>query len=201
MNKDKIRQYVSTVFFSMGILMLLLLSNNNIFAYGQGQNEKNLDESNNLKYKYTATLTGTEQVPPVETTGIGSASFELLYDNKTLHYQINVLDVPKITGIHIHKGKLGENGDVMVSIYNVKEDIFKNQNTTKISEIESSSITINGNNQNSFATSGTIDNLDLQGHVEGKNISDLIALIESGDTYVNVHSESNPDGEIRGQIT
>jgi len=140
MNKDKIRQYILTVFFSVGILMLLLLSNNNIFAYGQGQNEKNLDESNNLKYKYTPTLTGTEQVQPIETTGIGSASFELLDDNKTLHYQINVLDVPKITGIHIHKGKLGENGDVLVSIYNVKEDMFKNQNRTKISEIESSSI-------------------------------------------------------------
>jgi len=152
MNKDKIRQYILTVFFSVGILMLLLLSNNNIFAYGQGQNEKNLDESNNLKYKYTPTLTGTEQVQPIETTGIGNASFELLDDNKTLHYQINVLDVPKITGIHIHKGKLGENGDVLVSIYNVKEDMFKNQNRTKISEIESSSITINGNNQNSFAT-------------------------------------------------
>jgi len=140
MNKDKIRQYILTVFFSVGILMLLLLSNNNIFAYGQGQNEKNLDESNNLKYKYTPTLTGTEQVQPIETTGIGNASFELLDDNKTLHYQINVLDVPKITGIHIHKGKLGENGDVLVSIYNVKEDMFKNQNRTKISEIESSSI-------------------------------------------------------------
>lgn len=107
-------------------------------------------------------------------------------DNKTLHYQINVLDVPKITGIHIHKGKLGENGDVMVSIYNVKEDIFKNQNTTKISEIESSSITINGNNQNSLAVSGTINNLDLQGTLKVRNISDLITLMESGNTYVNI---------------
>ncbi len=96
---------------------------------------------------------------------------------------------------------MGENGDVLVSIYNVQEDIFKNQNTTKISEIESSSITINGNNQNSLATSGTINNLDLQGPLKGKNISVLITLIESGDTYVNVHSESNSDGEIRGQIT
>ena len=97
--------------------------------------------------------------------------------------------------------KMTENGDVLVSIYNVKEDIFKNQNTTKISEIESSSTTINGNNKNSLAASGTINNLDLQGSLKGKNISDLIILVESGDTYVNVHSESYPDGEIRGQIT
>ena len=168
MNKNKTYLLISTVFFSVGILMLLLLSNNNNLAYGQGQNQKNLDENNNLKYKYSAILTGNEQVPAVNTTGIGSASIELLDDNKTLHYQINVLDVPKITGIHIHKGNLGENGDVLVSIYNVKEDIFKNQNTTKISEIESSSITINGNNQNSLATSGTINNLDLQGPPERK---------------------------------
>jgi hypothetical protein len=81
---------------------------------------------------------------------------------------------------------LGENGDVLVSIYNVKEDIFKNQNTTKISEIESSSITINGNNQNSLAASGTINSLDLQGTLKGRNISDLITLMESGDAYVNI---------------
>ena len=95
MNKNKTYLLISTVFFSVGILMLLLLSNNNILAYGQGQNQKNLDENNNLKYKYIAILTGNEQVPVVKTTGIGSASIELLDDNKTLHYQINVLDVPK----------------------------------------------------------------------------------------------------------
>ena len=33
------------------------------------------------------------------------------------------------------------------------------------------------------------------------NISDLITLMKSGNAYVNVHSDSYPDGEIRGQIT
>ena len=95
---------------------------------------------------------------------------------------------------------MGENGDLLVSIYNVKEDIFKNQNTTKISEIESNSITINGNNQNSLATSGTINNLDLQGPLKGKNMSDLITLIESGDFYVNVRRTFNIDGKVGSQI-
>ncbi|MGE5863192.1 MAG: CHRD domain-containing protein [Nitrososphaerales archaeon] len=201
MDRYKIRSLIPTLFFSAGILTLLILSNSNSIAYGQGQNQINLDDNNSIKYKYNAKLTGGEQVPPVKTEGIGTASFELLNDNKTLHYQVNILDVPEITGIHIHKAKLSENGDILVDIYNTKENIFKNQNTTKISEIESSSITINGNNQNSFATSGTINNLDLQGPLKGKNIFDLIALIENGDTYVNVHSKSNPDGEIRAQIT
>ena len=65
---------------------------------------------------------------------------------------------------------------------------------------ESSYINIDGNVQSSFLASGTINNSDLKGSLSGKNISDLINLIKSEHTYVNVHSESHPDGEIRGQI-
>src|SRR5574339_1045479 len=199
MNKNKKSYCIPTIFFSVGLVTLLILSGSKILALGQMQSEENPKDNTNINKNYNATLTGNQQVPPVKTNGIGSASFELLDDNKTLHYQINVLDVPKITGIHIHKGKLGENGEVLVSIYNVKEDILKNQNTTKISEIESSSITINGNNQNSLATSGTINNLDLQGPLKGKNISDLITLIESGDTYVNVRRMFNFDVGVKSR--
>jgi hypothetical protein len=34
----------------------------------------------------------------------------------------------------------------------------------------------------------------------GKQLSDLIDVIRSEGAYVNVHTEQNPDGEIRGQI-
>ena len=47
---------------------------------------------------------------------------------------------------------------------------------------------------------GTINNSDLKGPLLGKNISDLITLIQSKNIYVNVHTQSHPDGEIRGQI-
>jgi hypothetical protein len=187
------------------LVTLLILSENKILVFGQIQNEKNPNNNSNININYNATLTGNQQVPPVKTNGIGTASFELLEDNKTLHYQINVLDVPKITGIHIHEGKAGENGDVIVNLYNPKENIFQNENKieneTKLSQIESNSVTINGNTQNSLIASGTINNSDLKGPLLGKDISDLINLMQSKNTYVNVHSESYPDGEIRGQIS
>jgi hypothetical protein len=41
---------------------------------------------------------------------------------------------------------------------------------------------------------------DLKGDFKGKSINDLVALIKSGDAYVNVHTDGYPDGEIRGQI-
>jgi hypothetical protein len=203
MNNSKKSYGILTIFFSVVLATLLILSGSKILVFGQIQNEKNPNNNSNININYNATLTGNQQVPPIKTNGIGTASFELLDDNKTLHYQINVLDVPKITGIHIHQGKLGENGDVIVNLYNSKENIFQNENgnETKMSQIESSSVTINGNTQSSLISSGTINNSDLKGPLSGKNISDLIALIQSKNTYVNVHSESYPDGEIRGQIT
>jgi hypothetical protein len=205
MNNNKKSYGILTIFFSVVLVTLLILSENKILVFGQIQNEKNPNNNSNININYNATLTGNQQVPPVKTNGIGTASFELLEDNKTLHYQINVLDVPKITGIHIHEGKAGENGDVIVNLYNPKENIFQNENKieneTKLSQIESNSVTINGNTQNSLIASGTINNSDLKGPLLGKDISDLINLMQSKNTYVNVHSESYPDGEIRGQIS
>ncbi len=47
---------------------------------------------------------------------------------------------------------------------------------------------------------GTITSSNLQGPMAGKQISDLVNLIKSGQSYVNVHTEKNKNGEIRGQI-
>ena len=201
MNNNKKSYGILTISFSVVLATLLILSGSKMLVFGQIQNEKNPNNNSNININYNTTLTGNQQVPPIKTNGIGTASFELFDDNKTLHYQINVLDVPKITGIHIHQGKLGENGDVIVNLYNSKENIFQNENETKMSQIESSSVTINGNTQSSLVASGTINNSDLEGPLSGKNLSDLITLMQSKNTYVNVHSEAYPDGEIRGQIT
>ena len=35
---------------------------------------------------------------------------------------------------------------------------------------------------------------------KGKTLADLITQIKTGNTYVNVHTKKNPDGEIRGQL-
>jgi hypothetical protein len=209
MIKNRTRFGILILSFSVALTIILILSGSKTLIYGQIQNEDNTknnnnnsnNNNNNTNKSYNTTLSGTQQVPPVKTNGIGTASFELLDDNKTIHYRINILDVPNITGMHIHKGKVGENGDVVVNLYhNSKENIILNENETKMSQIESSSVKVNGNVQSSFLASGTINNSDLKGPLSGKNISDLFNLIKSQNTYVNVHSQSHPDGEIRGEI-
>ncbi|MFL6371458.1 MAG: CHRD domain-containing protein [Nitrososphaeraceae archaeon] len=34
----------------------------------------------------------------------------------------------------------------------------------------------------------------------GKQLSDLVYIINNGQAYVNVHTDQNQNGEIRGQI-
>ena len=47
---------------------------------------------------------------------------------------------------------------------------------------------------------GKITSSDLQGSLAGKQISDLVDIMKNGGAYVNVHTNQNQNGEIRGQI-
>lgn len=47
---------------------------------------------------------------------------------------------------------------------------------------------------------GKIASSDLQGPLAGKQISDLVDIMKNGGAYVNVHTNQNQNGEIRGQI-
>jgi CHRD domain len=47
---------------------------------------------------------------------------------------------------------------------------------------------------------GKITSSDLQGSLAGKQMPDLVDLMKNGGAYVNVHTNQNQNGEIRGQI-
>jgi hypothetical protein len=47
---------------------------------------------------------------------------------------------------------------------------------------------------------GNLSDSSLKGPMEGKTLEDLVAAMDSGETYVNVHTAGHADGEIRGQI-
>ena len=128
---------------------------------------------------FTAELSGNEEVPPFQTDATGSAEFTAPhFDN--IRYSVNVSNIDKVTQAHIHSGKIGENGPVVVTLFKTDTP---------------SAEPINGN-----LASGNITNADLEGPMAGKTLIDLNKAIELGETYVNVHTEENPNGEIRGQI-
>ena len=46
---------------------------------------------------------------------------------------------------------------------------------------------------------GVINSTTLEGPLKGKQISDLESIMTNGTAYANIHTEKNPNGEIRGQ--
>ncbi len=95
-------------------------------------------------------------------------------------YRIRVANINGVTMAHIHSGKTGKNGPIVVTL-------FKSATSTG---------PING-----LLSQGTITSTNLEGPLKGKTISDLVKLINDGKAYANVHTQQNPKGEIRGQIS
>jgi len=118
-------------------------------------------------------LTGSEEVPPVQTEATGVA--EITQGVDSIAYSINATNIEGVTAGHIHLGAMGENGPIVVTLF--KYDTPMNE----VSE------------------NGTITADNLEGPMAGKQISDLASAGANGTLYVNVHTEQNPNGEIRGQ--
>jgi hypothetical protein len=131
--------------------------------------------------RFSAPLTGMEEVPPVTTNSTGISIFEVINNNNTLNYKLNVTNMDNIKAAHIHLGNFSENGDVVVTLFNSSK--------TPIDII------------NGTLVEGKITAADLQGPLKEKTIPDLVNLMNDTQTYVNIHSIEYPNGEIRGQIT
>ena len=119
--------------------------------------------------EFVINLNGTEEVPPVQTEATGVA--EITPGLDSIAYSINATNIEGVTAGHVHLGAPGENGPIVVTLF--KYDTPMNE----VSE------------------NGTITADKLEGPYAGKQISE----IPETPLYVNIHTEQNPNGEIRGQ--
>jgi CHRD domain len=130
--------------------------------------------------KFTAVLTGQNEVPPKNTKATGSFEIELSADGSISNYILNVANINNVISAHIHEGGKGTNGPIILTLHTSKNP----------SNIMSGTL----------AQAKVYSNL-FEGPLAGKYISDLIKLINDGKAYVNVHTTQNPQGEIRGQLS
>jgi hypothetical protein len=130
---------------------------------------------------YQSIMIGLAQVPPVASVGRGLASYLITEDSATLYYSVQVLDVSStITMAHIHLGRAGQNGDVVVNLCGAG-------NTPACAA-------------QGVIASGSVSASSLVGPLAGHPLGDLIAAMTSGGAYTNVHTSNFPNGEIRGQV-
>ena len=129
--------------------------------------------------RFITELTGFEEVPPVNnTSAIGVAEFKLGQDN--IMYIVNVTDIENVTAAHIHSGQVGENGPIVITLF--EEDTPTAAMTTGV------------------LSEGNITATNLEGPMAGQLLSNLTSAMQNEQTYVNIHTQQNPNGEIRGQI-
>lgn len=129
-------------------------------------------------------LSGTNEVPPVETDARGQATFQLNRTGDELRYKLIVANIEDVFMAHIHLGGRDENGPVAVWLYpegGPPPEVIEGRFDGVLAE-------------------GVITDDDLVGPLDGDPLDELVEEIRDGNTYVNVHTMANRPGEIRGQI-
>ena len=140
---------------------------------------------------YVTPLSGDEEVPVRETRARGTAVFQLSADGTELSYRLIASNIDNVVAAHIHLGPTDCACPVVAFLFG--------------------SVAPGGGSQNGVLATGTITASDLIGDLAGMPLSALVAEIEAGNTYVNVHTNDGvdptntgpgdfPGGEIRGQI-
>lgn len=128
--------------------------------------------------KFIANLSGTQEVPPVVTTATGKATFRQAINDTLLRYKVNITGFSDATAANIQMGNAAANGEVIVDLLEGSKRKYSDRLSLK----------------------GNISKASLIGPMQNKTLADLIYVIINGSAYVNIHTETNPDGEIRGQI-
>lgn len=131
---------------------------------------------------FVATLSGGPDGTDSRARGV--ATLQLAPDGQSMSYRLIVSNIMDVTMAHIHiSAEPGGDGPPAVWLY---PDAPPAQ-------------PIAGRHDGVLAE-GTITAANFIGPLDGMTMSDLVSMIRDGRAYVNVHTEANPGGEIRGQL-
>ena len=162
---------------SLLVLLVVLASVSVVFASSQ---------------HYEAHLTSTGEPFPVDSQAVGQAIFRVTNDGQAIEYRLIVANIEDARMAHIHYLPSGAaTGPISVWLYPETPQ----------------PILIPGV-FNGVLMSGTITQADLDALIPAtgadtrpiKTMAELLAAMEAGSTYVNVHTVVYGAGEIRGPI-
>ena len=140
---------------------------------------------------YAVHLDGDTEVPANASLATGQAIFKLSPDGTSLDYKLIVANLDNPVAAHIHVGPPGVNGPVVAFLFGPAAPA--------------------GGTANGVIAEGTITAANLVGPLTGQPFSALVEALNSGNAYVNVHTNDGvpptntgpgdfPGGEIRGNF-
>ena len=140
---------------------------------------------------------GSMEVPARDTEGQAQLILKLAPDGQSLDYKLNASNLVNVFQGHIHMGAPGVNGPIVVWLYPSTAPVAL---TPPTGPLDPGTI-----------AEGTITAANLVGPLVGKPLSDLVNALESGNAYVNLHTNDGvaptntgpgdfPGGEVRGDI-
>ena len=135
---------------------------------------------------FSAHAKGSLEVPANLWNGQGQALLKLSKDGDSLSFKLIVANIEDVTQAHIHCGAPGVNGPVVAFLFG----------------FDAAGVSTNGILSQGTITGANViprpDSVECPGGVA--DFDDLIAKMQSGDAYVNVHTIALPGGEIRGNL-
>ncbi|MGH2393575.1 MAG: CHRD domain-containing protein [Candidatus Limnocylindria bacterium] len=140
---------------------------------------------------FVTPLNGSEETPPNDTQARGVAIFQLSADGSTMTYRLIASNIDNVVAAHIHIGPLGCTCPVGVGLF--------------------PGAAPGGGRHDGVLATGSFTATDFDGPLAGDTMADLVAEINAGNAYVNVHTNDGvapggtgpgdlPVGEIRGQL-
>jgi hypothetical protein len=142
-------------------------------------------------------MSGAQEVPPRLTPAQGVAVFNLSPDGTQLQYHLVVTGIRNVVGAHIHSGAVGVNGPIVFGMFAAPAGGGPHNG------VLAQGIVVRGVTPLPPSLGALLNN--------AQRFDVLIALMRSGNSYVNVHTNDGvapintgagdfPGGEIRAQV-
>ncbi|HEU4703843.1 MAG TPA: CHRD domain-containing protein [Conexibacter sp.] len=137
---------------------------------------------------FRAALSGYQEVPPISTTASGT--FKARLKDGVLQWRLSYRNLEgAVQQAHVHFGQPAVNGGVSVFLCSNLAGA-----PADVQRCPAAPATISGT-----AEASDVVGPSEQGIAPGE-LDELLAAMRVGATYANVHTDTFPNGEIRGQI-
>ncbi len=147
-------------------------------------------------FTFSTLASGAQEIQPpggVDTDTSAELRVRFAEDLSSFRFDLDVFDGRLITQAHLHCAPAGSNGPIIVFLAAIADSVAGPGGEDVDGNLTSGELTNADLEETDFAaveTCGVVIN----------NVASLRAAVEAGLVYLNVHSEFNAPGEVRGQL-